>query len=768
MLTSSANALLGEWEAEGHPLLNKRRAQDTRWIVGAAFQFADDTELKLDRHAIEALETQFYHWRREIEQAISRHEARRRLTRVLQSLNEQPGVTAVLPPHPVRPHRETAMPRRGATLVEAHQVMALDRQLLHWARQHQHHDSWLFVLAVRLVTRLGMGEAVLLGTLARLTRAHVTEGWLLLPSMPDETLADGAHYRLQLPSALWIPLRAILSRSPQGSAQWLLPPNNHSELTTRTQREGNLRSRLNAMATQCLRDLAAKSDTSLATPRRSWSQIARAGRHVPVLRGTPPLWAGLLQRYPLPSDTPMPLLDDSTAHRYETGESHGRIDAQQPLPELPTLGDTTQAAGVHTLDLSHLPPDWPRQIKRRLHQFIREAARLTPNKKVHTDRYAKPLQQLLVDYEASIVDLIGHHGSYAQWLLHWLYHLLRIEKNTLSTAHTHLSRITPLTIVRHVASLDLSDWNNELVEELQADTLTEQQWKPSTRQAFTRAFGQFIQFCQLHGMLEDVTPPQNEQKKNVSTLRTRILTPGHFHNLWHGLTHTVLSGERGQLLGLVIALGFYGGLRASEVRGLTLKDIAIGEDRGQQTCWVEILDGKSSAARRRIALHVMAPPSVVNSLGAWVHYRRNSCRTTDRLSEIALFGPEGNPAAYTRQSLITPVIAWMRRIMGDGVDFHGLRHAAVSWTLLRLHAAQRPGFADTLFHRHHWMFSDEALEALRVHFCGAEGEDAITRGTLLLRVVKWVGHRNPETLLQHYVHTLGLIHSDILTCPVES
>lgn len=108
------------------------------------------------------------------------------------------------------------------------------------------------------------------------------------------------------------------------------------------------------------------------------------------------------------------------------------------------------------------------------------------------------------------------------------------------------------------------------------------------------------------------------------------------------------------------------------------------------------------------------------------------------------------------------MIGWVRETVSPGVDFHGLRHTAVSWTLLRLHAAQTPGFAETLAQFPHWMFKPEGLETLLHHVCGAEGEDAIARGTLLYRLAKWIGHRDPGTLLQHYAHTLGLIHSDVL------
>ena len=157
----------------------------------------------------------------------------------------------------------------------------------------------------------------------------------------------------------------------------------------------------------------------------------------------------------------------------------------------------------------------------------------------------------------------------------------------------------------------------------------------------------------------------------------------------------------------------------------------------------------------------MAPPSVVTCIHDWVEERLSECSRWP-LTEVALFGPRHAPQAYTRASLIKPVIEWMRYLLGDDIDFHGLRHAAVSWTLLRLHAAQNPSFRDTLQHKHDWMFQPQTLQMTLSYFCGAEGHDTLARGTLLLQVAKWIGHREPGTLLENYAHTLGLIHSDIL------
>ncbi|MBK5943066.1 hypothetical protein [Halorhodospira halophila] len=105
----------------------------------------------------------------------------------------------------------------------------------------------------------------------------------------------------------------------------------------------------------------------------------------------------------------------------------------------------------------------------------------------------------------------------------------------------------------------------------------------------------------------------------------------------------------------------------------------------------------------------------------------------------------------------------MRPILGEGVDFHLLRHSMVSWLLLRWHAAQYRDFRDQLLERDAWMFSDTALDrlpALRQPEALASTEGL--GGEAWLALAKLVGHRDPGTLLLYYGHSLGPIHSDVL------
>jgi integrase len=238
--------------------------------------------------------------------------------------------------------------------------------------------------------------------------------------------------------------------------------------------------------------------------------------------------------------------------------------------------------------------------------------------------------------------------------------------------------------------------------------------------------------------------------------RTSIVTPHEFDYVWRVL-HDSEANPISMQWGVALTLGYYGGLRASEVLGLTLQDIycACGE------LWVLIRDGKTQAARRDIPLHWLAPPECVDQVERWRQRRRSSVGAL-RPQSVGLFGPEREPNPYDRHALITPLLDWLRPILGAGVDFHLLRHSTVSWLLLRLHAARHPGFRDRLHHRASWMFGDEALGSVLQLVSDPELAASGSEGNDLRYLAKLIGHRDVGTLLMHYSHTLGPIHDDHL------
>lgn len=792
MEISKAEQLMSHWQAQkNNALMTPRSVADTEWVVAAIFDSTPTpaSALYLGADAARHLVTGLMEHCKARGRPITRAIARQRVNRILAQMNVIPGINAELIPEPKKVHRPTALPTSSDRFTAALAMRELDRQLLPWCRATNTDNAWLLVLALRLMAQLGMSERVTLGTLSQLTLAHIDKSHrtLAIPSSPEISGLDDGHYRIALPDSLWVPMRAIMTREKHRSPEaWLFAPDDVALTLPLKQRRQQLRRRLTLTARQLVKDQQASLHHSIS-PINRWLKLTEACSYVAVISGTPPLWANLLRHYPLPTCTPVPLrMGQHNAHHYSPGSPLGRLPDRQSrhrpserdggvetqLPHTAEVDATqvtvthptpaTRPAGAHRINTDHLATDWRRQVKNILQKFLTETANIS-KKSVKAQKHNKRMQSLLEKYENQLDSLLGFSGHYPAWVLHFLYHKLRTDGRKISTAKTYLSRLTPLTLLFHDAILDMTDWDNEVVLELEIAAREGSRWSVSTLESFRGSMREFIRFCQQYGLLEDVTLPERTNNLTPSILRTRILSPDHMQIVWEELTHGIPDGATGQMKALVMTLGFYGGMRASEIEALTLNDVQFGAsyESGRSRCWIDILEGKTEAARRRIALHVMAPPSVVKQLRGWVEVRRQSCSET-ALADIALFGPRHSPDAYQRRYLITQVIETMRELLGEDIDFHGLRHAAVSWTLLRLHAAQNSGFAETLQHRHHWMFQPGVLQDTLRYFCGAEGTDTLSRGTVLLHVAKWIGHRDPATLLENYAHTLGLIHSDIL------
>ncbi len=767
--------IISLWQADDHRLIKPSLLPDTQWMLNAIFRQNAAGQLSLGVSEVKRLARDLFEHRKSINQPISRKQANQRVNRLLEKINELPNINAVLITTPVLAHRPTMLPNSGKAFSAAVKMVELDRKLLAWCRKTDTIEAWLLVFSIRLMTRLGMSESVMLGTLSQLTLRHInkTNKSINIPSSPDTSGHNDGHYRIILPDDVWVPLRAIITREKSCPKDaWLFAENDQSMTLVNKRRRQVLRQRLTRTSRLMLNDVNNAGETSYAQIN-SWQIITRSSRYVPILKGIPPVWSGLLRNYPLPTCTPIPLRrsQDNASH-YAPGRQLGRLPDRQARrgpthdkdeeSSAGTQVPTTRTPGVIMIATDHLPSDWRRRIKNLLQKFLSETSLLS-KKTVKAKKFDDAMQALLTKYESLINQLIGFTGHYPAWLLHFIYYQLRTEGNTISTAKTYLSRLTPITMLYHDAVLDVGDWDDEVVLEMEIAAKAGSHWAESTLEAFRSSFRIFIRFCQQHGILEYVTLPKRLHSLTPSTIRTRILSPDHMDTAWEELTKNMPTGSKNQMKALVIALGFYGGLRASEVESLTLNDIQIGreDEDGKSNCWVDILGGKTWAARRRVPLHVMAPPWVVKQLRSWVE-ERQQCFIDTSLKDIGLFGPSQSPDTYQRRYLITLAIDDMRYRLGEDIDFHGLRHAAVSWTLLRLHAAQNPGFADTLQHRHHWMFQPGVLQETLQYFCGAEGTDTLARGTVLLHVAKWIGHREPATMLENYAHTLGLIHGDIL------
>ncbi|AXY43943.1 hypothetical protein [Halomonas sp. JS92-SW72] len=778
-VTLSTPLLMGQLVSLGATVCRAPRRDETERLLDMIMPYQANGCLALKSGDVDALVSAYRDTRKAAGQSYRLADCRRRVTDVLEALNGLPHCHNVLPTTPQPLHRPTAMPQRGEQLQDIEEAKALRSGIVTWCRESEHPDGWLLTLALSLGARLGMGERVIVSTLAMLRHDMVAQDtWLSIPTQPIE-LPQVGRYALRVPHDVWQALRAIRRRARSQAPDTLLLFSEQEALKPLAKREAALRQRLNKAFEAYQK--AARRDVALLTPRhcQTWYALARAARYLPVFAKVPPLWATLLTRYPLPTSTTRTLL--GTSRRQDEPDTLNATRVKMPVvvqaPEA-----LTREAGSWERQEASLPEDWSRQLKNIINQCLNAVLSEvgTPYSKAS---HRREVERIIVRYQRHVTRLTSTDTSYVHLLLDWAYDLLCCQKSVKwKTVRTYLSRLSHMSILDNPDILDLQEWDDDTIEDIQLTLLHENRLEASTRADTLMLLRRFFAFCTELGLLEGLHLPQANIDVPMSTLRTEIISPRDAELLWKQLTYAGVTGSTQQMYALIMALGCYGGLRISEVASLTLQDIQIepwvtfSDDfmseatpdiapmEGTTACWIIVKGGKTPAARRRIPLHVLACRDVIPILNDWIQERRRQCPKVP-LDNIALFGPRGQPDAYRKEAIGQAILPILKDGLGKRIDFHSLRHAAVSWVLLRLHAAQHHDFADRLAYRFDELFQLERCQEILDHFCSAEGKETLQRGNLYEVVAKWIGHRHSGTTLLHYAHTLSIIHSDILTRP---
>lgn len=730
---------------EAAPDLFRGREETIYRLAEGILQEADDAG-KLDARAVARADSAT--WDRD---QNTRKQHRLVLIRVLQAANATGQIQAVLPTVETPVPRPAALPETAEHALAQQDARAIDRYLGTWMRgRGDDNHARMLALAIRLVTRVGMAEPVVVGALASLTAGDVErDGTLNLRITPSDD--TDARYRFKPPKGCrdYYPKRRA-SRPPVAPLFDAVSPDG-----TASDRQRAVRQALRSTFQALLKDFRNAERDPPAKRIHHWRQFVTVARLLPVARGLPPVWLDLVGQYPLPTTAAWPPLEAGHDQR-PPGERRLRA-GRTSAPIVRDWGLSKQRPAGPVVVSSHgLPEDWPRVVKDRLAEMIREAEKLATRQ--GTLRQGQPAMDTLVakrDELLDRMDAVMPTPSICHLALGWIVHKLANDRVKISSVRTYISRVFCYALLTAEQTADMSGWDDETVEELAADIIASRRWNARTSEHFRIAWADFLNYALAQGMLGEVERRIVGGSVQHSVARTEIVTPQEFDYVWRLLGQRPSCRDFTQYA-IVLALAYYGGMRASEILGLTLLDV----DDGAGELWVYIAAGKTPAARRKIPLHWVAPPWVVERVRHWLEWRRSEFQHLR--DPIALFGPRHEGDGYTRHGLLKPLLEWLRPILGEGVDIHLLRHSCASWLQLRLHAVRFPGFADKLHHRGAWMFSEEGLEGVN-QLLSAPGRQASQGGCdHWLYLTKFMGHRHVRTTLLHYCHTLGVIHTDML------
>lgn len=361
------------------------------------------------------------------------------------------------------------------------------------------------------------------------------------------------------------------------------------------------------------------------------------------------------------------------------------------------------------------------------------------------------------------IDVIKHSINYLKHsktalelaIIRIRYHLCECH-NTLDTCLSEISSIFERGLLRYPV-VDLRCWDEEDIELVICDYILERdqfELKDQTKKEILKNFKRIIRFSRRHlKLFTHIELPDTHNKSNiVLTRRNHVLGPSEFDRI---------KGNDSP----VLALAFYGGMRAGEIARLSLNDVVSEGDE----LTIYIRKGKTPSARRAIPLHLLAPPKVIKVVRDYyetrlIHYRiykRKSERNKlsfDSKSQVHFLSSNEQCDKSSSVTVVRGALLQLKAHIGTGADLHLLRHSFASMIFLRWYCCKYPNLIKDLVDKKHWCFSTKGLAGLRTFF-GENPDIPIphTNITAIIHLIKLMGHKNTDTFFQVYVHSYDTV-----------
>ena len=488
--------------------------------------------------------------------------------------------------------------------------------------------------------------------------------------------------------------------------------------------------------------------------------FSRALRLTALDKGMEPSFFKQLETLPLPADTPAGLTDflvpSPAIARGPNARSTTAISKDHQNAPWAVFSSLTGTALPEQDICDTVTADWAQDARFVLRAFTTDLRNDFGHKRVAVHRQ-KALETMMTRY-LDRAERIAPRTSAVYLALLWVRSRLHDKEIAVSTAIQYLNEIVIKGVLDYEEALDLCDWDDEDVETVRLLVLGRRKLSDSTRKNRQDRLGQFLGFCQGCGLLEGATLNKEALAYALTKRRNHVLGLARFDQLQTTITHSAAS-EAG-LVNTLLTMGFYGGLRSGEMLALSLNDI--------ETCGPEIYlcirSGKTAAARRKIPLHLIAPPRVCEQFREYLETRLAVARTHKaKPQKVAFIGPSGSIEGFARQDIIPTVIGLLQYYVGEEFDMHTLRHGFGTWLMLRAYVLKYPELKSQLLEQQHWVFSGEGEKQLTQLFQWSEGEPLRPgKINLFIHIRKYMGHSHISVLLQNYMHGFGVIHQFLM------
>lgn len=328
------------------------------------------------------------------------------------------------------------------------------------------------------------------------------------------------------------------------------------------------------------------------------------------------------------------------------------------------------------------------------------------------------------------------------------------QKVIARTVRDYLSRCIINGLLCFDEAFSLADWDPDDFYDAVEDRINSNRLCNRTKSLVLIAYNQFLRFACPKLGIPTVSLTDLKQQFLGGAGQWRLLSPHVVDRLLRQLAESGHAFNR--QIAVTIAFGYYGGLRASEIRRLTLANIVIDHQLGLFE--LELLRGKTPSARRRVPLHALAGCLVLDLIQEEVEARKGQFSAATQLSKIALLGHPAEKEGYNYQSLALATRAVLRAAFGESANIHLLRHSFCSNLFVRWYSLLYPDLLDNHRDRSHDLYQYELQSRLRAFFQNLPGQEENVRASDLVVIIKVTGHASPLTLFVYYVHSYTLVH----------
>ena len=392
--------------------------------------------------------------------------------------------------------------------------------------------------------------------------------------------------------------------------------------------------------------------------------------------------------------------------------------------------------------------DWCERAKEHLRNMCAELCSINPDRLTKTQR---PRAREIIDRYRREALTFSEPDSACVVAIDYAENLI-VEKGSVSTRslRNYLDRCVINGLLSNANAASLSDWNLddfiENFEERISRLESKLEWR--TRANIQEAYRSLFGFLTEKQVVSGLKKCRLGEMFGRGAAQWKLLAPEAVDALIGQLFD---SGEFiGMQTGLAIGLGYYGGLRASEVANLTCASVLF--DDGLTNLDIEVLRGKTASARRRLPFDKLAPVAIQQKLKTYVLERRQSVASV-AIGQIALFGPPGSAWGYKPESYIRLVRGVLKTWFGDHVNFHTMRHCFCSNLFLRWYALRYPDIREQLASADHELYGSRLQNGLNRYFARKFIDDGSIRPYDLILMVKLTGHSSPDMFFYFYVHS---------------